>query len=329
MAARIGLAFDGFVSTQEAIAMAQQAVAAGAQSLWMAEHLGYRSACGSCMAFAMAAPGPMLVPTAISPYLWHPMPVAMEMATLDELAPGRAAIALGVGNPLFLAESGKALEKPIPLMREYVEALRRLWTGEAVHMEGAHVRLAGARMAFTPRQKPPIYIAATGPDMLRLTGRIADGVVLSAALSLDSVRDSLAICAEAATRAGRDAAGFRRAGYLFCSVQESSRAAMDAVRPKLAFVMRNKFLAENVRRSGIPVDQEAVIAAVARRDLAAATALIPDEAVEAFAVAGTPAECSRRLQAYIEAGLEEPVISAIGGAAGLALILPMLREFAG
>jgi 5,10-methylenetetrahydromethanopterin reductase len=329
MAAQIGLAFDGFVTTAEAITMARQAVAHGAQSLWMAEHLGYRSATGSCMAFATAAPGAMLVPTAISPYLWHPTPVAMEMATLDELAPGRAAIALGVGNPLFLAESGKALVKPIPLMREFVEALRRLWTGEPVHMQGEQVQLAGARMAFTPSRPPPIYIAATGPDMLKLTGRIADGVVLSAALSVASVRESLAVCAEAAMRAGRDPAAFRRAGYLFFSTQESSRAAVDAVRTKLAFVMRNKFLAENVRRSGIPIDHEAVIAAVAKRDLVTAASLIPDEAVEAFSVAGTPAECRKRLQGFIDAGLDEPVISPIGGNASLPLILPILRHFAG
>jgi 5,10-methylenetetrahydromethanopterin reductase len=329
MAAKLGLAFDGFVTTAEAIGMAQQAVAAGAQSLWMAEHLGYRSATGSCMAFAAAAPGPLLVPTAISPYLWHPMPVAMEMATLDEVAPGRAAIALGVGNPLFLAESGKALVKPVPLMREFVEALRRLWSGEAVHMQGEHVQLAGARMAFKPSVAPPIYIAATGPDMLKLTGRIADGVVLSAALSVQSVRESLAICADAATKAGRDAQAFRRAGYLFFSTQHSSRAAVDAVRTKLAFVMRNRFLAENVRRSGIAIDHEAVIAAVAKRDLVTAAALIPDEAVEAFAVAGTPVECRKRLQDYIDAGLDEPVISPIGGMASLPLILPILRDFAG
>src|SRR5436190_10097872 len=109
---RLGVSFDGFVRTQEAVALARHAVAAGAKSLWVAEHLGYREAIATCMAFALKAPGPMLVPTAVSPYLWHPMPAAMAMATLDEVAPGRAAIAVGTGNPLFLAESGRSVEKP-------------------------------------------------------------------------------------------------------------------------------------------------------------------------------------------------------------------------
>ena len=104
MPVRVGVNFDGFVTTGEAIALAQRAVDAGARSLWVAEHLGYREAIATCMAFAMKAPGPMLVPTAVSPYLWHPTPTAMAMATLDEVAPGCAAIAVGVGNPLFLQE---------------------------------------------------------------------------------------------------------------------------------------------------------------------------------------------------------------------------------
>ena len=112
----------------------------------------------------------MLVPTAVSPYLWHPTPTAMAMATLDEVAPGRAAIAIGTGNPLFLQESGRAVEKPVRAIREFAEALRRLWTGEAVHLDGDFVKLAGARLAFRPSAAIPIYIAAIGPDMLRLAG---------------------------------------------------------------------------------------------------------------------------------------------------------------
>src|SRR5215468_10290917 len=147
---RVGVSFDGFIATGDAIALAQRAVAAGAGSLWVAEHLGYREAIATCMAFALKAPGPLLVPTAVSPYLWHPTPTAMALATLDEVAPGRAAVAIGAGNPLFLQESGRAVEKPVRAMREFTEVLRKLWSGEAVHSKGEFVTLAGARLAFKP-----------------------------------------------------------------------------------------------------------------------------------------------------------------------------------
>jgi len=158
--ARVGVSFDGFVTTGEAIALAQRAVETGARSLWVAEHLGYREAIATCVALAMKTPGATLVPTAVSPYLWHPTPTAMAMATLDEVAPGRAAIAIGTGNPLFLQESGRAVEKPVRATREFTEALRQLWAGEAVHVNGEFVKLAGPRLAF----KPSAPIPSTSPQ---------------------------------------------------------------------------------------------------------------------------------------------------------------------
>ena len=310
---RIGVSFDGFVTTGEAIALSQRAVEAGASSLWVAEHLGYREAIATCVALALKTPRAMLVPTAVSPYLWHPTPTAMAMATLDEVAPGRAAIAIGTGNPLFLQESGRAVEKPVRAMREFAEALRKLWTGEAVHLDGEFVKLAGARLAFRPSAAISIYIAAIGPDMLRLAGRIGDGVALSAGLSTDSVRQSIALCAEGAGKAGRDPATLRRAGYLFFGASHDSREARDAVRQKLA--------------SNIPIGQEAVIAAIARRDIAGAAALVPDEAVEAFGIAGTPEHCTKRLRDFIDAGLDEPVLGLLGSPKNCLLALDVMRQF--
>src|SRR5688572_112988 len=106
---QIGVSFDGFAPYAEALAFAHEAAEAGAKSLWMADHLGYREPVLSCLGFAAAVPEVRVVPTAVSPYLRHPMPVAMQMATLAEAAPGRVALALGTGNPLFLGESGESI----------------------------------------------------------------------------------------------------------------------------------------------------------------------------------------------------------------------------
>jgi 5,10-methylenetetrahydromethanopterin reductase len=235
-------------------------------------------------------------------------------------------VALGVGNPLFLQESGQKLDKPVRVMREYVAAMRKLWTTEPTHMDGEFIKLAGARLAFKPNPIP-IYVAAMGPDMLKVTGRIADGIVLSAGLSTDSVKSSLARCAEGAMQEGRDPATLRRAGYIFFGTSQNAREAIDAVRGKLAFVMRNKFLAQNIKDSGIPVDQEAVIAAIAKRDLAGAAALVPDEAVEAFGIAGDPVHCLRRLREFVDAGIDEPVLSLVGSPENSAFAIDVMRKF--
>lgn len=327
MTLRLGISFDGFIPYPASIALARRAVAAGASSLWMAEHLGYREAMVSCMGFLAATENAVVVPTAVSPYLWHPTPTAMALATLAEAAPGRVAVAVGLGNPLFLKESGVEPVKPLRAMGEYIEDLRTLWAGEAVRREGALLHpLAGARMGFKPPQPIPIYVAAMREQMLGLTGRIADGVVLSAGLSVGYVKRSLGLCEAAAAKAGRDMKGFRKAAYVFFGASKDRREAFDAVREKIAFVMRNEAIRENIEHSGIPIDHEAVIAAVARRDLAAAARLIPDEAVGAFAVAGTPADCARGIRAYADAGLEELVLLIIGTEQNQELAIDVLGE---
>lgn len=326
---QIGISFDGFLPFGETVELAQRAVDAGADSLWMAEHLGYRQSLVCCTAFALQTRDAVVVPTAVSPYLWHPMAIAMALATIDEAAPGRAAIALGTGNPLFLQENGVAIEKPVRVMREFVEAVRGLLSGEPVDYQGETVRLAGARMMFTPAAPIPIFIAAMGEQMLKLSGRIGDGIVLSAGLSPEFARRSLALVAEGARKAGRDASKLRKAAYIYTAVSDDGRSAIAALRAKLAFVMRNKFITDNVEESGIDIDLEAIRSALARRDMDEATRLVPEEAVDAFACGGTLADCRQRLEKYLAAGIEEPVLVLVGEGSDREKPLALINELTG
>lgn len=311
-----GVSFDGFAPFHDALARARRAEAGGAGALWMAEHLGYRQSLVSCAAFAAATERAVVVPTAISPFLWHPVPVAMAMATLAEAAPGRAALALGTGNPMFLAEAGVRIDRPLRAMGEFIDCLRLLWSGEPVEYRGEAFALDGARMAFAPPCPIPVYVAAMGPRMLRLAGARADGVVLSAGLTVEHAAASLARVAEGARSAGRAPEEVRQAGYLLAAVDDDPAAARDLLRPKIAFMLRNEFLAASVAESGIPIDRGAVMEAVARRDMAGAARLVPDAAVDAFAVCGPAEACRERIAAYRGAGIEEPVLLIAGGGAG-------------
>ena len=328
MSARLGVSFDGFSPFQDAISFAKEAVAAGATSLWMADHLGYRESILSCLGFALATDRAEVVPTAVSPYLRHPMPTAMQMATLAEAAPGRAVLAIGVGNPLFLGESGEAIDKPLVVIREFMEALRRLWTGEPVEMNAKRFSLKNARMMFTPPGPIPIILSPMKEQMLKLAGRVADGVVLSAGLSPEFVRHSLSLVADGAVKEGRDPKSLRTGGYISFMASDSEKAAIDAVRKKLAFMFRNKFLDDDVSFTGVPVDQEQIIAAMSKRDYDAAAALVSDEAVHTYAVAGTHQQCCDRLKAYSDAGLGDLVLLMAGDCADHQKGLSVIREMA-
>lgn len=323
----IGVSFDGFEPTATALATARRAIAVGATSLWMAEHMGYREAMVTSMGFRMNDPAAFVVPTAVSPYLWHPSPTAMSLATLAEVGTAPVGIAVGVGNPLFLAEQGKEPVKPIRAVREFVECLRALWTGEGVHHDGEFFRLAGARLGFRPPQPLVVYIAAMGPQMLALSGRIADGVVLSAGLSPQYCKSSLDQVAGGAAREGRDLATIRKAAYLLFAVSEDGRTAVDLVRGKLAFLLRNRALKQNIEETGVPVDQERIIDAISRRALDEATRLVSDDAVEAFGACGTPAACRARLEAFLESGITEPVLMIQGEQRERELAFALVKEW--
>jgi 5,10-methylenetetrahydromethanopterin reductase len=326
---KLGVSFDGFAPYADALAFAKEAAAAGAKSLWMADHLGYREPIVSCLAFATAVPDVSVVPTAVSPYLRHPMPTAMQMATLAEAAPGRVALALGTGNPLFLAESGESVDKPVAVAREFITALRALWSGQPVEQEATRFRLRGARMMFTPPAPIPLYLAAMKPQMLALAGKIADGVVLSAGLSPDFVRESLKHTLAGAHAARRDSSALHLAGYISFATSPDARRAVEEVRKKLAFLLRNRYIDDNIAHSGIAIDQPAIIEAMGRRDYEKAARLVPDEAVETFAVAGTVQECCDKLLRYRDAGLTELVLLLAGDMEDQRFGLSVIRELGG
>ena len=326
---RLGVFFDGFSGTAEMLEAARLAEEAGADSLWFAQHMGYREAMIWAAAAASVTRRVRLVPTAISPYLWPPLPVAMSLATLDELAPGRMRLAVSIGNLLNLGESGVTAARPLRAVKEYVEALRVLFTGEAVHKDGALHRLRGAHMEFAKGLDVPLYIASTGPQMLALAGGLGDGILLSAGLTLASCRHCLDLAEAGARARGRDPAALGKAGFINFNVSTDGASAKAALLRKIAFLFRSRGHAENIRSSGLDIDHEAIIAALARRDLDGAARLLPAAAATAFGVAGTPQECRDLLENYLAVGMTEPIIEISGGREEKQLALAVVRELAG
>jgi 5,10-methylenetetrahydromethanopterin reductase len=326
---RLGIYFDGFSSANEILETCQQAEDVGIDSLWFAQHMGYREAFVLAGAAAAMTKKATLVPTAITPYLWPALPVAMSMATLDEIAPGRTKIAVSVGNVLNLGESGVEAVKPVRVIREYVAALRGLFAGEAVQQDGEVQKLRGAHMEFGKNIDCPIYVASTGPQVLKMAGQISDGILLSAGMTLANCRRCLDIVDDGIQAEGRAPNAVRKAGFINFNVSQDGQAAKVAILRKLAFLFRSKGHAENIRSSGLDIDQAAIIAALANRDLDAATRLLPMEAADVFGVAGTPTECRDRLEAYLSIGLHEPIIEVSGNPEERQLALKVIQDLVG
>jgi 5,10-methylenetetrahydromethanopterin reductase len=290
--------------------------------------MGYREAMIMAGAVAGVTKSIKLAPTAITPYLWRSLPVAMSMATLDELAPGRIQIALSVGNLLNLGESGVEAVKPVRVLQQYVQSIRALLAGGAVQFDGEIERLRGAHMEFGKNAKIPIYVASTGPKVLKLAGQIGDGILLSAGLTLASCRRCLDAVDAGVQAEARDPNSVRKAGFINFNVSKDGKAAKAALLRKLAFLFRSKGHAENIKSSGLDIDHQGIIDALAHRDLDGATHFLPEKAATVFGVAGTPSECRELLENYLSVGLTEPIIEISGHGEERKLALDVVREMA-
>jgi 5,10-methylenetetrahydromethanopterin reductase len=325
----IGIFFDGFCTSEEMLSVARQAETAGAKSIWFAQHMGYRDAivwAAACTAVTQTA---KLIPMAISPYLWPPMPVAMAMASLAELAPDRMGLCVSVGNLLNLAESGwTEVTNPVRTLREYMDSLRALGRGEVVRQDGAIHKLRGAKMEIGSGGKYPLYLASTGPQMLGLAGQIADGFLLSAGQTLVSCQRCIDAAKAGADKVGRDFRSVRKASLINLNVSRDGESAKRATLRKLAFLFRSRGHAENIKSSGLPIDHEKIIEALSRHDLNAATAFLPLEAATTFAASGTPEECANLLSDYLSVGLDEVIIELSGKDEERRLAMELLAQLA-
>lgn len=323
---KIGIYLDGFSTVRQGIEVCQAAEVAGCDSFWLAQHMGYRDALTFAGALAVSTKKASIVPTAITPYLWPSWPVAMSIATLDELAPGRAKIAVSVGNVLNLRECGVEPEAPVPVLREYAKALRAFWRGETLHLEGRREKMHGANLQFGVGANIPVYVASTGPKVLTMAGAVADGVLLSGGMTLVNCRQCLDHAEEGARKAGRDPGELRKAGFINFNVSRDGTAAKRALLRKLAYLFRSEKHAANIQSSGLDIDHKGIIEAMARRDLDGATSLLPLEAANIFGVAGTPDECAERMESYLKVGMSEPIIEVSGSGEEQKLALNGLRD---
>ena len=249
-------------------------------------------------------------PAVTNPITRHPAVAASGMATIDEIAPGRAFFGIGSGDSAIL----NLAERPATLadMRAYVEAVRALHTHGETTWRGRSVRLTWAKRAT------PIWLSAEGPRTLELAGEIADGVLVNVGLEPSLVRDAVAHVHAGARRAGRDPSSIELWTLVRANVTDDVVAGVDEIRMELAsnahhvfrFTLDGKHvpdaLADAIRRvqKGYqPAAHEALGASPNARLLDAEPALRAYLA-DRFAAVGPARVCADKLRAVVEAGID-------------------------
>jgi coenzyme F420-dependent glucose-6-phosphate dehydrogenase len=111
---------------------------------------------------------------------YHPALVAQMAATVGSLMPGRFWLGLGTGENLnehVYGDGWPGADVRIAMLREAIEVIRDLWSGDQVDHDGEHYTVSRARIYTLPEQPVPIYLAGSGPKVLEAVADLADGYI--------------------------------------------------------------------------------------------------------------------------------------------------------
>lgn len=304
---------------REGMAFAQYAEAKGFDAVWQAESRLVREATVPMAAFASVTEHIKVGSGVVDCWTRNPARLAATFSTLDDLAPGRVILGIGAWWDPLAAAVGISRARPLTAMREIVTTVRALLHNETVTFHGSFVHLEGVELDYVYQERRakdvPIYIGATGMQMMELAGEIADGVVLNYLVSPDYNRKAIDHLTVGLAKSGRTLADIARPQLVVCSVHEDSRKALDMAR-----LMVTQYLGQQphiMKASGVPqslLDKvgEVLTWPATHEQVEAASKLVPDEVVQMLTASGTPDEARARVADYVRGGATCPILYPLG-----------------
>jgi 5,10-methylenetetrahydromethanopterin reductase len=291
----------------------------GFEAVWQADSRLVREATVAMAAFAASSSRIRVGSGVVDIWTRNPARLAATFSSLDDLAPGRIICGLGAWWEPLATKVGVARVTPLRAMREIVTAVRALLANETVTFEGEFVHLDGVELDYVYQERRPkavpIYIGATGMQMMELAGEIADGVVLNYLVSPSYNEGALHALERGAARVGRSLDEVDRPQLVVCSVDPDRATAIDRAR-----LLVTQYLGQQphiMKASGVPESLLDEIAKVltwpATHDqVVAASKLVPDEIVQMITASGTPDECRAKVAEYVAAGCTCPILYPLG-----------------
>jgi len=304
---------------RSAIEYVQYAESRGFEAVWQAESRLVRDAIVPMAAFGATTERIKIGSGVINNWTRNAALIAATFSTLDDLAPGRMMCGLGVWWEPLATKVGVNRRKPLQAMRETVEVVRRLLAMEKVTFKGEFVQVEDIEIDIVHGDRSPkdvpIYIGATGMKMMELSGEIADGVLLNYLVSPAYNREAMDHLRIGAQKANRSVEQIDRPQLIVCSLDNDRSRALDGARELVT-----QYLGQQphiMKASGVSQDLLDEIGSVLtwpaeEHQIREAMKLVPDEVVQLITASGTPDECRRKVQEYIDAGCTCPVLYPLG-----------------
>ena len=240
----------------------------------------------------------MLTPT----FRYHPSIVAQVFGTLGAMFPGRVVLGVGTGESLNEVPSSgikwPGAKERRDRLRESIALINKLWTEDRVTFEGQFYRTENATIYDKPKEKVPIWVAASGPLAAQMAGQVAEGFICTSGKAPSLYSEQLVPkVEEGAAKRGRDAATIERMIEVKVSFDTDATQAKELTRhwAALALSPEEKVGVED------PVEMERL-----------ADALPLDRAASRWIVSSDPDEQVEKIRPYVELGFRHLVFHAPG-----------------
>jgi 5,10-methylenetetrahydromethanopterin reductase len=315
---KLALGFNPVMSASDMATIAIKAEGSGYDSLWMHESLFQRDVVTYLSGMLASTHTLKLGSGIINTFTRHPVVAAATFATLAEFSNGRVILGVGLGSFPTVPLIGHQIfpvEKTHPLqrVREYVEVVKMVWGGGKVDYEGEFFKVHNLTLGFPVKMPIPIFIASLSPKTQAYAASVADGVILSPALN--TIQGTEAMVRNVQRGEQKNGKKVERASYLMTSVDPDPAKAVRAMRDyyffayQLAEVVKpDLLLPYGVKEESLGPMKEAW----KRGDVHEAKRLIPEAAIEALAVVGSPDHARDRVEEYERTGVTLPILMPIG-----------------
>lgn len=316
---RVALYLQDKHPLRDSMEYARYAEAKGFEAVWQAESRLVRDAIVPMAAYAAVTERIKVGSGVINNWTRNIGLLAATFLTLDDLAPDRIICGIGAWWDPLARDVGIERRKPLTAMRETIEVLRRLLRLENVTFHGEFHHVTGIELDVVHgRREPrnvPIYIGATGPQMLELAGEIADGVVLNYCVPPSYNDMALERLERGARKAGRSLDDIDRPQLVVCSVHEDREVAIQSSKELLT-----QYLAQQphiAKASGVSQDVVEKIQGIlgwpaTREQIHQAMQYVSDDLVERITASGTPEDARAKVQEYLDHGATYPILYPLG-----------------
>lgn len=316
---RVALYLQDKHPIREGMSHVQYAEQRGFEAVWQAESRLVRDAIVPMAAFAAATDRIKVGSGVVNNWTRNAAVMAATFSTLDDLAPGRVLCGIGAWWEPLASKVGVDRRKPLKAMREVVQVVRRLLAMETVTFEGEFVRVRDVQIDIVHGDRSPksvpIYIGATGDQMLELGGEIADGVLMNYLVSPQYNERAIEHIERGARRAGRSLEQVDRPQLVVVSMDADRERALDNARELVT-----QYLGQQphiMKASGVSEDvlndiHQVLTWPATEEQIRAAMKRVPDSVVQLITASGTPDEVREKVQEYIDAGCTCPVLYPLG-----------------